>query len=329
MRNILSEAWLLIKADSSQAEAGVDRTKAKVEELDKSSDGLGKTVSKAQAAFSKLLIPVAVAGAIAGLTSKVIDLATAAQRSKVEFDKIAQSARDIASNARISELSKFEQERINLIKQFEAQAEAARAKAEEFRNTTLGWWQNVFGLGSLDEQLEQALAEIASAEATATQTLNRLVAKLRQEANAQLERESESLQQQLLRAEADLLEAQGKTNEATAKRREAQRLANEAEIAELEELAKQYEETYGTDSIQFQRMREQILALHELQMKLDDIRAKQAAKRYEEEMRSAISRIQQVINDAFGGANISSVSDLANAVQGVVSALYATERRGA
>ena len=168
-----------IGADTTKLKQGVQEANTEVGKLEKSGKSLGETMQKVQGVMSKLFIPLAIAGALGGITAKVISIITSTHRLRQEFDALGADARKVTESLRLKKFDDDSRKAIETIKQFESLADKAREKAEEFKATQTGYWLEFFNISDADQGLQDALANIAAAEKGAFKEL--ADARIRQE----------------------------------------------------------------------------------------------------------------------------------------------------
>jgi hypothetical protein len=162
-----------------------------VKKLEESSKGLAKSFKAAQYAIRTLFVPLAIAGAIAGITKKVIDLITTTQQLQLAFNKVAEAAQNISSSMRVEEFGAIEQQGIRLAEQFNQQIDEARAKAEEFKASGKGFWLEYFGITDVDAQLQDTIKNIQKAQEDAQRILSERV---RRDEEERARREQENIE---------------------------------------------------------------------------------------------------------------------------------------
>ncbi len=181
-----------IGADTSKLKAGVQEANTEVKKLDKSGDSLGKTMGKAQRVMSKIFMPVAIAGAVAGVTQKVLSLVTSVQNLRLGFQDTEKAARSMVENARLSRLSEDAREAVKIMREFDAQIEAVRKQAEDFKGSTQGALLGFFGLADADALAAESIRNIRIAQTQAEMELSRM----RVEEARKVERERVALARQ-------------------------------------------------------------------------------------------------------------------------------------
>jgi len=163
-----------IGADTSKLKAGVQEANTEVKKLDKSGKTLGSTMAKAQSVMSKIFMPVAIAGAVAGVTQKVLSLVTSVQNLRLGFQDTEKAARSLVENARLNRLGKDAQEAVKVMQAFDAQIEAVRKQAEDFKASTAGFWLGIFGAADADALAAESIRNIQIAQTQAERELSRL-----------------------------------------------------------------------------------------------------------------------------------------------------------
>lgn len=163
-----------IGADTSKLKQGVQEANTEVKKLDKSGESLGKTMGKAQAIMSRILMPAAVAGAVAGVTQKVLSLVTSVQNLRIGFQDTEKAARSMVENARLSRISEDAREAVKVMRDFDAQIDAVRQQAEDFKATTAGFWLGFFGLADADALAADSIRNIQAAQMQAERELTRM-----------------------------------------------------------------------------------------------------------------------------------------------------------
>jgi hypothetical protein len=174
MAEPLGSTTVIIDADTTKLKEGVQEAKTEVEKLDKSGKTLGSTMAKAQAVMAKVFIPVAVAGAVAGVTQKVLSLVTSVQNLRLGFQDTEKAARSLVENARLNRLGKDAQEAVKVMQAFDAQIEAVRKQAEDFKASTAGFWLGIFGAADADALAAESIRNIQIAQTQAERELSRL-----------------------------------------------------------------------------------------------------------------------------------------------------------
>jgi hypothetical protein len=174
MAEPLGSMNVIIGADTSKLKEGVQEANTEVKKLDKSGKTLGSTMAKAQAVMAKVFIPVAVAGAVAGVTQKVLSLVTSVQNLRLGFQDTEKAARSLVDNARLNRLGKDAQEAVKVMQAFDAQIEAVRKQAEDFKASTAGFWLGIFGAADADALAAESIRNIQIAQTQAERELSRL-----------------------------------------------------------------------------------------------------------------------------------------------------------
>jgi len=306
MAENLGEAKVVISADTENLKKQVREAEAEVRKLEKSTKGLGDAFKSAQRTIGRLFVPVAIAGAIAGITKKVIDLITTTQRLQQEFNKVEEQARNIASSMRIEQLRAVEQQGVKLAQQFNDQIEAARAKAEEFRESTAGWWMELFGLSNADAQAQETIRNIQKAQADAQRMLSEQV-KRDDEERARREREridktAQQLEDMARDIEIDLLpDAEGieaKLGETLERIR--RRLADEGILSEeqVDAAIRRYERFLRAKADRDQKELADRLAKEE---RAEIEKAERVAKAAGDAMKRELERAFESISGSLGG----------------------------
>ena len=171
MTQPLGRATVEIDADTTKLKQGVQKANTEVKKLEKSGKGMGQAMQKAQVVMSKLLVPLAIAGTLGAIATKVMSIITSTQRLRKEFDALGADARKVSESIRLQGFDADSRKAIQTIKQFEAIADKAREKAKEFKETQTGYWLEFFNITDAEQGLQDALANIAAAQKDAFKEL--------------------------------------------------------------------------------------------------------------------------------------------------------------